>query len=146
MNDITKLYSRFNESTGITTDTRQCREGMMFVALRGENFDGNRYAKSALEQGCRYAVVDNAAYADPADEFPLLYSNVYNNYAKTENKRKGFCCVYRLQRAGESFVTTLVQLIEIGFTEEGVIAETSRCLRCDHFGYGNFKGGRIEKW
>jgi UDP-N-acetylmuramoyl-tripeptide--D-alanyl-D-alanine ligase len=45
---------------------------MMFVALRGENFDGNRYAKSALEQGCRYAVVDNAAYADPADERYLL--------------------------------------------------------------------------
>ena len=72
MVSIEHIYSRFNESTGITTDTRQCREGMMFVALRGENFDGNRYAKSALEQGCRYAVVDNAAYADPADERYLL--------------------------------------------------------------------------
>ncbi len=72
MTNIEYLYSRFNESTGITTDTRQCREGMIFVALRGENFDGNRYAKSALEQGCRYAVVDNAAYADPADERYLL--------------------------------------------------------------------------
>ena len=72
MVSIEHIYSCFNESTGITTDTRQCREGMMFVALRGENFDGNRYAKSALEQGCRYAVVDNAAYADPADERYLL--------------------------------------------------------------------------
>ena len=36
--------------------------------------------------------------------------------------------------------------IEIGLTEEGVIAETSRCLRCDHFGFGVFKGGRVEKW
>ena len=36
--------------------------------------------------------------------------------------------------------------IEIGFTEEGVIAETSRCLRCDHFGYGIFKGGRVKEW
>ena len=24
--------------------------------------------------------------------------------------------------------------------------ESNRCLRCDHFGYGNFKGGRVEKW
>lgn len=72
MVSIEHIYSYFSESTGITTDTRQCREGMMFVALRGENFDGNRYAKSALEQGCRYAVVDNAAYADPADERYLL--------------------------------------------------------------------------
>ncbi|MBQ9837664.1 MAG: FAD-dependent oxidoreductase [Oscillospiraceae bacterium] len=36
--------------------------------------------------------------------------------------------------------------IEIGLTEEGVIAETSRCLRCDHFGYGIFKGGRVKEW
>ena len=36
--------------------------------------------------------------------------------------------------------------IEIGLTEEGACTEASRCLRCDHFGYGIFKGGRIEKW
>ncbi len=65
---IEHIYSCFNESTGITTDTRQCREGMMFVALRGENFDGNRYAKSALEQGCSYVVIDNAEAADLSPE------------------------------------------------------------------------------
>ena len=69
---IEDLYSCFEQSTGVTTDTRKCSEGMMFVALKGENFDGNSYAKSALEQGCAYAVVDNAAYADPADERILL--------------------------------------------------------------------------
>ena len=52
------------------------------------------------------------------DEFPLLYSNVYNNYAKADNKKKGITCVYRLERAGSSFTTTLVQLIEVGFTED----------------------------
>ena len=36
--------------------------------------------------------------------------------------------------------------IEIGLTWEGACTEASRCLRCDHFGYGNFKGGRIDKW
>ena len=36
--------------------------------------------------------------------------------------------------------------IEIGLTREGACTEASRCLRCDHFGYGIFKGGRIEKW
>lgn len=68
MTSIEHIYSCFNESTGITTDTRQCREGMMFVALRGENFDGNRYAQSALEQGCSYVVIDNAEAADLSPE------------------------------------------------------------------------------
>ena len=36
--------------------------------------------------------------------------------------------------------------IECGLTEEGARTEASRCLRCDHFGYGIFKGGRIERW
>ena len=36
--------------------------------------------------------------------------------------------------------------IECGMTDEEAGQESSRCLRCDHFGYGNFKGGRVEKW
>ena len=38
------------------------------------------------------------------------------------------------------------QCIECGFTDEEAQKESSRCLRCDHFGYGIFKGGRVEKW
>ena len=36
--------------------------------------------------------------------------------------------------------------IECGLTQEGAVTEASRCLRCDHFGYGIFKGGRVDKW
>ena len=36
--------------------------------------------------------------------------------------------------------------IECGLTEEGARTEASRCLRCDHYGYGIFRGGRNEKW
>ena len=38
------------------------------------------------------------------------------------------------------------QCIECGMTDQEAGQESSRCLRCDHFGYGNFKGGRVEKW
>ena len=36
--------------------------------------------------------------------------------------------------------------IECGMTDQEAGQESSRCLRCDHFGYGIFKGGRVEKW
>jgi len=36
--------------------------------------------------------------------------------------------------------------IECGLTPEEAQQESSRCLRCDHFGYGVFKGGRVQKW
>ena len=64
------------------------------------------------------AVVFGNEYYAEDDEFPLLYSNIYNNYAKSENKRCGGCCVYRLQRKGTEFFTTLVQYIEIGFSDD----------------------------
>ena len=36
--------------------------------------------------------------------------------------------------------------IECGLTDKGAMAEASRCLRCDHYGFGIFKGGRHSKW
>ena len=64
------------------------------------------------------AVCFGSEYYCEGDEFPLLYTNIYNNYAKTDRPLKGVCCVYRLQRDDDSFKTTLVQLIEIGFTKD----------------------------
>ena len=69
------------------------------------------------------------------DEFPLLYSNVYNSYSKVPERREGITCVYRLQRSGNHFQTTLVQLIEVGFTADPIWkSETCRDVRP----YGNF--------
>ena len=38
------------------------------------------------------------------------------------------------------------KLMECGMTEEEAMQESGRCLHCDHFGYGIFKGGRVAKW
>lgn len=52
----------------------------------------------------------------PNDEFPLLYTNIYNNYSSADDKMIGVCCVYRIMRTGGGFDTELVQIIKIGFT------------------------------
>ncbi len=52
------------------------------------------------------------------DEFPLLYTNIYNNYAKEADRKEGMCCVYRLMRNGDGFETKLVQVIRIGFVDD----------------------------
>ena len=64
------------------------------------------------------AVTFGAQYFEAGDEFPLLYANVYNNYAKAEDRREGMCCVYRLQREGLTFRAELVQLLKVGYTDE----------------------------
>ena len=62
-------------------------------------------------------VFGNEYYAED-DEFPLLYTNIYNNYSRCENKRIGVCCVYRIWREENEFKNRLVGLIEIGFTKD----------------------------
>ena len=47
-------------SLNVTTDSRKITDGCVFVALKGENFDGNTFALQALQQGASLAVVDNA--------------------------------------------------------------------------------------
>ena len=95
-----------------------------------------------LDQSVRIVPHSNAVcwgveFFDPDDEYPLLYANVYNNYAKAKDKMTGVCCVYRIQRTGTSFRTTLVQLIEIGFTDDPLLWKAAP----DRDGvrpYGNF--------
>lgn len=57
--DIKELYTFYRSHPVITTDSRNCPEGSIFIALRGETFDGNKFAAKALEQGCALAVVDD---------------------------------------------------------------------------------------
>lgn len=76
MINIDTLYHCFMQSQGITTDTRRCEPGMMFFALRGDNFDGNAYAAKALELGCSYVVIDNPHYNVVEDERVLLVDDV----------------------------------------------------------------------
>ena len=53
------------ESISISTDTRNLPAGCVFFALHGANFDGNKFAKQALESGASLAVIDNPEYALP---------------------------------------------------------------------------------
>ena len=73
---VEEIYSRFRECSGVTTDSRKCGPGLMFFALKGERFDGNEFVRGALEQGCPYAVMDNASLYDAADKRMILVDNV----------------------------------------------------------------------
>ena len=61
------------DSLCVSTDTRNLPAGCVFFALHGERFDGNKFAKQALETGASVAVIDNPEYALP--EGTLLVPN-----------------------------------------------------------------------
>ena len=74
--DIASLYRIYQEHPVVTTDSRKCPSGSMFFALRGETFNGNQYARQALEQGCAVAVVDDGSVVPPGDARFVLVDDV----------------------------------------------------------------------
>ncbi|MFY0654283.1 MAG: UDP-N-acetylmuramoyl-tripeptide--D-alanyl-D-alanine ligase [Cyclobacteriaceae bacterium] len=57
--NILSLYDKFSTSSGVCIDTRAIKQDNIFFALKGPNFDGNKYASQAVESGAVYAVVDD---------------------------------------------------------------------------------------
>lgn len=62
--EITQLYEYFKQVGQVSTDTRQIDGPCIFFALRGDRFDGNKYALQALQSGATYAVVDDPVLED----------------------------------------------------------------------------------
>ena len=58
--DIKDLHNKFLECKSIVDiDSRSVRNGSMFFAIKGENYDGNQFAEEALSKGAKFAVVDS---------------------------------------------------------------------------------------
>ena len=60
--DITAIHQIFLTCTSVTTDSRNCPQGSLFIALKGESFNGNAFAARALESGSAYATAGDTRY------------------------------------------------------------------------------------
>jgi len=75
---IEQLYQVYLQYPSIQTDTRKLKEGDLFFALKGPNFNGNRFAAQALEQGAAYAIIDEAPVPQqdsPAPQKDVTYDS-----------------------------------------------------------------------
>ena len=67
-----KLHEYFKISTGVATDSRLLKNGCLFVALKGKNFDGNKFAIEALKKGAKFAIVDSSSVAKKSNKIILV--------------------------------------------------------------------------
>lgn len=61
---INKLYKIYKQYPKITTDSRNVLPNSIFFALKGGNFNGNKYAKDAISKGASYAIIDEEVYQE----------------------------------------------------------------------------------
>lgn len=86
---IEDLYEIYKSHNVISTDTRTIGNGCIFFALKGDNFNGNKYAKDALKKGASYVIVDEEEYNTSNNH--ILVANVLKTLQDLANyHRKQF--------------------------------------------------------
>lgn len=113
---ISELYDIYQQHPVVTTDSRNCPEGSVFFALKGETFDGNAFAVQALEKGCAYAVVDNPDVA-AQDERLILVPDVLTALQELAAHHRRVWGGPVLQITGTNGKTTTKELIAAVLSE-----------------------------
>ena len=111
-----ELYDIYLQHPVVTTDSRNCPDGSLFFALRGETFDGNAFAVQALEKGCAYAVVDNPEVA-AQDERLILVPDVLTALQELAAHHRRVWGGPVLQITGTNGKTTTKELIAAVLSE-----------------------------
>lgn len=108
---LSELYKLYQQHPLITTDSRDCPEGSIFFALKGESFDGNRFAKAALEKGCAYAVIDEREFAEEGNGRLILVDNVLTTFKKLAREHRRRFDIPVIGITGTNGKTTTKELI-----------------------------------
>lgn len=129
---MSQLYAIFCEHPHISTDTRKITPGSLFFALKGENFDGNRFAAEALNKGAAYAVVDDPAVAT-GDERILLVEDTLASLQELAREHRRELQIPILSITGSNGKTTTKELVSRVLSERFEIYATRGNLN-NHIG------------
>lgn len=107
--EIEVLHKLFLECKSASTDTRKIKQHDMFFALKGANFNGNTYAKSALNSGAKYAIIDQEEFS--IYDKTILVKDVLETLQKLATFHREFLKVTVIALTGSNGKTTTKELI-----------------------------------
>ncbi len=107
--NIEQLHKLFLGCSKVTTDTRKIESNSLFFALKGENFNGNKFAHEALKKGASYAVIDEVKYQ--TDKRCILVSNVLETLQVLASFHRSFLAIPIISLTGSNGKTTTKELI-----------------------------------
>ena len=106
---IKEIYNCFLQTTGIATDNRKISTNNLFVALKGDNFNGNKFALSAIENGAKFAIIDEADYK--IDERFILVEDSLTALQQLANYHRNQLNITIIGLTGSNGKTTTKELI-----------------------------------
>lgn len=108
---LSALYQIFLKCNTVTTDSRNCPKGSMFIALKGDSFNGNAFATQAVNEGCSYVIVDEATHAAEGDERYILVDSCLETLQQLANYHRKQLGTRIIGITGTNGKTTTKELI-----------------------------------
>ena len=119
--EIQGLYKLYIESYLVDTDTRTIRNGSIFFALKGDNFNGNQFAEEALKKGASYAIIDEKEYV--VNQRTILVDNALETLQGLASYHRNQLSAPIIGLTGSNGKTTTKELIkEVLMTQYHVTA------------------------
>lgn len=106
---IDQLHQLFLQSKGIATDTRVLKQGQIFFALNGDNFNGNKFTAQALQKGAEYVVIDEKEFK--INDCCILVENVLETMQQLARFHRTYLAIPILAITGSNGKTTSKELI-----------------------------------
>ena len=122
--NIKKLYELYRQHPVVTTDSRDCPEGSIFIALKGVSFDGNKFAAAALEKGCSYAVVDEKEYCVEGDDRYILTDDCLTTFKELAREHRRQFNIPVVGITGTNGKTTTKELVSAVLAEKYDVMHT----------------------
>lgn len=118
---IPELHKVFLESDGICTDTRKLRPNQLYFALKGENFNGNKFAQQALESGALKAIIDDETFQNAQT---IIVDDVLETLQKLATYHRNYLNIPIIGLTGSNGKTTTKELINSVLSQKFKIVAT----------------------
>jgi UDP-N-acetylmuramoyl-tripeptide--D-alanyl-D-alanine ligase len=109
--DIPSIHNLFLKCNSVSIDTRKIEPNSLFIALKGENFDANTFAKEALSKGAAYIIIDNQDYY--IDQRTILVKNSLNTLQELAKFHRNYLKLPIIALTGSNGKTTTKELINV---------------------------------
>ena len=130
--NVKDIYRLFQKTKGVVTDTRLSVKNSFYIALKGINFDGNNFAKEAIEKGAFYALVNKKSIVKDNDRF-IYVDDTLQTLQKLANYHRSIIDTKVIAITGSNGKTTTKELLSEILSKEFKIFATKGNLN-NHIG------------